>query len=344
MTSQRLAVPGSVLLLLCVGLLSAADDPPAKSEAALIGRWDLTVQSPDGAYPSWLEIRRSGRRTLVGSYVGRFGSARPIAKIELVEGHMSFTVPPQWEQRKDDVRFAGRLEGETLSGETTDDEGRKVNWTGRRAPSLKRTAAPSWGEPIELFSGKDLAGWKPRNPGSKSGWTVRDGVLVNAVAGNDLLTERKFTDFQLHAEFRYPKGSNSGVYLRGRYEVQIEDNHGLEPDSHYIGGVYGFLTPSINAAKSAGEWQSLDVTLVGRRGDHRAEWRAHHRSADHPGNYRRRAGQRRGRSRADPPSGRSWADRVPQGNAQAGCGTSNSSRSRVPSHSHSAGTVRLCMP
>ncbi len=88
--------------------------------------------------------------------------------------------------------------------------------------------------------------------------------MVNAVPGNDLLTERKFTDFKLHTEFRYPKGSNSGVYLRGRYEVQIEDNFGLEPDSHYIGGVYGFLTPSVNAGKKAGEWQTLDVTLVGR--------------------------------------------------------------------------------
>src|SRR5438309_5207292 len=63
---------------------------------------------------------------------------------------------------------------------------------------------------------------------------------------------------------RYPKGSNSGIYLRGRYEVQIEDNYGDEPDSHKIGGIYGFLTPSVNAAKRPGEWQTLDIMLVGR--------------------------------------------------------------------------------
>jgi hypothetical protein len=79
-----------------------------------------------------------------------------------------------------------------------------------------------------------------------------------------LLTARKFTDFKLKAEFRYPKGSNSGIYLRGRYEVQIEDNFGHEPDSHEIGGIYGFLTPITNAAKQPGEWQTLEVTLVGR--------------------------------------------------------------------------------
>jgi hypothetical protein len=115
-----------------------------------------------------------------------------------------------------------------------------------------------------LFNGKDLAGWKPRLAGVKNGWVVKGGLLVNEKPGNDLLTEKKFTDFKLHAEFRYPRGSNSGIYLRGRYEVQIEDNYGQEPDSHHIGGVYGFLTPSVNAAKKAGEWQTLDVVLVGR--------------------------------------------------------------------------------
>ena len=89
-------------------------------------------------------------------------------------------------------------------------------------------------------------------------------MLTNSEPGNDLLTEQKFTDFKLQAEFRYPKGSNSGIYLRGRYEVQIEDNFGNEPDSHEIGGIYGFLTPIKNAAKEAGEWQTLEITLVGR--------------------------------------------------------------------------------
>src|SRR5204862_2340807 len=113
-------------------------------------------------------------------------------------------------------------------------------------------------------NGRDLTGWKPRSTTVKNGWLVRDGMLVNAQPGNDLLTERTLTDFKLYAEFRYPKGSNSGIYLRGRYEVQIEDNFGEEPDSHKIGGIYGFLTPCVNAAKPAGEWQTLDVTLVGR--------------------------------------------------------------------------------
>jgi hypothetical protein len=251
-------------LLSVAGILTGEEEKPAKEMLPLVGRWDMIVQSPDGDYPSWLEVRRSGYRTLVGSMVGQFGSARPISHVEFDNGRLRFSVPPQWEQRKDDLQFVGQLEADALRGQTTDDRGRRVTWTARRAPSLKRTEPPIWGKPIELFNSKDLTGWKPRSTSVNNGWIVRNGMLVNATPGNDLVSDRKFTDFKLHAEFRYAPGSNSGIYLRGRYEVQIEDNYGEEPESHKIGGIYGFLTPSVNAAKRAGEWQFFDITLVGR--------------------------------------------------------------------------------
>jgi hypothetical protein len=257
-----------VLLVFLLGLATvsaaAGQEPSNRRGPSILGRWDMVVRTPDGEYPSWLEVERSGTRTLVGRFVGRSGSARPISRVEFEDGRVRWVIPPQWEQRKDDQRFEGRLEGDTLSGETTDDKGRQVTWTARRAPALKRTSPPAWGEPIELFNCKDLTGWVARLPGRKQGWTVRDGLLVNATPGNDLMTERKFTDFKVHVEYRYPKGSNSGLYLRGRYEVQIEDDHGREPNSHGSGGVYGFLTPCLSMAKPPGEWQTLAVTLVGR--------------------------------------------------------------------------------
>jgi hypothetical protein len=261
MFSRRRFLLGVGASLLLPGLARADEKRP---EAGILGRWDLVVKGPDGDYPSWLEVRRSGYSTLVGSFVGQFGSVRPIGKVDFSDGRLRFSIPPQWERRKDDLAFEGKLDGEDLKGETTDDKGQRLTWTGHRAPALKRTRPPSWDRPVELFNGKDLTGWKPQFAAAKNGWTVRDGLLVNAAPGNNLLTEQKFDDFQLQAEFRYPKGSNSGIYLRGRYEVQIEDNYGLEPDAHYIGGVYGFLTPSVNAAKKAGEWQKLDIILVGR--------------------------------------------------------------------------------
>lgn len=217
-------------------------------------------------YPSWFEVHLSGYRTLVGRYVGQFGSARPIGNIEFnsATGEFRFVVPPQWEHRLTDVVVQGRLDGSALRGETTNDRGQTVHFTGSHAPALVREQAPKWGKPLKLFNGQDLSGWKPRDPQKKNGWQAVGGHLTNAVPGNDLISERLFGDFKLHAEFRYPKASNSGIYLRGRYEVQIEDNFGKEPDSHYIGGVYGFLTPRVNMAKPAGEWQTMDITLVGR--------------------------------------------------------------------------------
>jgi len=257
-----------VSLLICCGLLSAAVDDPAGNNAdqrKLLGRWDVTVHGKDGKYPSWFEFRLSGYRTLVGSYVGQFGSARPIANVEYHRGVMRFLVPPQWERRSKDVVFEGEWVGDELRGQTTDDKGEVIRWEARRAPDLKRDGEPSWAEAQPLFNGRDLEGWHARNPAVRNGWTVEDGKLVNRQPGNDLVSERRFGDFKLHAEFRIPKGSNSGIYLRGRYEVQIEDNFGREPDSHEVGGVYGFLTPTDNPSRAPGEWQSYDITLVGRR-------------------------------------------------------------------------------
>jgi hypothetical protein len=245
-------------------VVNAAEEPLKSPSRELLGRWDLTVTGPQGAYPSWIEVKLSGRNTLVGSYVGQFGSARPVAKFEGSGPGFRFVVPPQWENRTTDVVVEGKLEGDSLSGTVTGDRGEVLRWTGRRAPDLKRTSAPQWGQPIELFNGRDLAGWSVQHDQVKNGWKVINGVLTNAEPGNNLLTDRKFSDFQLQVEFRYPAKSNSGIYLRGRYELQIEDNHGLEAESHRIGGVYGHLTPAVNAAKPAGEWQTYEATLVGR--------------------------------------------------------------------------------
>lgn len=243
-----------------------ADEDPFKSRVPppLVGRWNLTLQGADGNYPSWLEVRQSGYRTLVGSFVGQFGSARPISRVDFADGRLHFSIPPQWEHRTDEIVFEGKYDADVIRGQTTDEMGRRVSWEAQRAPALKRPAPQKWGTPIDLFNRKDLSGWKPRTATQKHGWIVKDNVLVNATPGNDLLSESKYDDFQLHAEFRYPKGSNSGIYLRGRYELQIEDSIGQEPDSHNLGGLYGFLTPSTNAGKNAGEWQSVDITLVGR--------------------------------------------------------------------------------
>ena len=127
---RRRAAAGAALLALgIVASLAGGDDRSTKGEPPICGRWDLTVQGSQGDYPSWLEVRLSGRTTLVGSFVGRFGSARPISRVEFADGRVHFGVPPQWESRKDDLDFEGKLEGDAIRGETTDDDGKRVAWT-----------------------------------------------------------------------------------------------------------------------------------------------------------------------------------------------------------------------
>jgi hypothetical protein len=140
-----------------------------------------------------------------------------------------------------------------------------LKWTAVRAPKFDRKYTPRWGKPVSLFNGRDLTGWRVRDPKRADTWRVVDGVMENTAHGTDIVTERNFTDFKIHVEFKMVEKGNSGVYLRGRYEVQIEDNFGQEPESHRIGSIYGFITPSSNPSKKATEWQSYDITFIGRR-------------------------------------------------------------------------------
>jgi hypothetical protein len=242
-----------------------AQSPAPRPDAALLGRWDLVVQGGERTSPSWLEVERSGGATLVGSFVGSGGSARPISKITFKDGTFTFAIPPQWDSNPNDITFEGRLEGDRISGSMTMGDGQKQTWSGTRAPSLRRSGQPVWGEPITLIngSGAKIDGWKPVGR-RDSKWTVAGGVLKNTDRGANLVTDQKFDDFKLRLEFNVPKGENAGVYLRGRYELQIDDAAGLDPSSHHLGGLYGFIAPSENVAKAAGEWQSMDVTLIGR--------------------------------------------------------------------------------
>lgn len=232
------------------------------SSQAFLGRWDLTLIAPEREYPSWLELREEGG-TLKAEMVGRWGNARPLPKATLSNGHLTFVSPKEEEDRPEDMVFEGTLAGEKLSGTMTGPNGTTWKWTGQRASALKRTGAPKWGKPIALFNGKDLTGWKMQGPGTTV-WKVENGNLVSPGNGPELLNDSKFEDFKLHVEFNCGPTANSGVYLRGRYEVQIETDSIEEPPSHHMGGVYGFLAPTPELPRKPGEWQTYDITLLGR--------------------------------------------------------------------------------
>ena len=256
-----------VVLVLTGAGTAAAQTTDIQPQPPVVGKWNLTVTTPRGDHPAWVELYHSGYRSLVGRYVGRIGAPRPVGRAEwtAADSTVRFTIPPEWDTRAD-VQFEARLRGDTLTGTLTTSGGVAAPFTGRRAPALRRPVPTAWSAPRALLNGKDLTGWTPTR-GGESHWAVRDGVLVNGKAeGANLRTVETFQDFQLHVEFRYPKRGDSGILLRGRYEVQIHDETPGDRTTHLTNGaVYGFLLPNDNATLGTDQWQSFDITLVGRR-------------------------------------------------------------------------------
>jgi hypothetical protein len=151
-----------------------------------------------------------------------------------------------------------------------------ASFTGTKLPDVGPApdlSALKFGTPITLFNGKDLAGWKLVDPNTKNGWSVVDGELINNpvqtegeehIRYGNLQTEQEFEDFNIKLEVNAPVNCNSGVYLRGRYEIQVRDSYGAKPNGMSMGALYTRITPSVSAEKPAGSWQTMDITLCER--------------------------------------------------------------------------------
>jgi hypothetical protein len=227
-----------------------------------LGRWDLTVKTPTQERPSWIEFsERQGQ--VNGLMVGFWGHATPTGTVQLKDGEIEFTAPTD-EGFDEGTLFKGKLADGQLAGTATSPKGASWQWTGQRAPALEPKGAAHWGKPVRLFDGKDLSGWKFADPGHAGVWSVEDGTLVKDGSGSELMSVPKFGDFKLHVEFNCGPMANSGVYLRGRYEVQIETDSTSEPPNRSMGAVYGFLTPDPALPRTPNVWQTYDITLVGR--------------------------------------------------------------------------------
>jgi hypothetical protein len=234
----------------------------------IVGRWDLTVTGPRDKYTSWLEVERSGSAGVVGRFVSRIGGARPIGKVEWANGVARFSIPPEWEWIGGDMTVEARPAGDSLVGTIVRPDGFRTTFVGKRAPHLRRAAPASWTAPRSLFNGKDMSGWMlaPTARSLPSHWIVRDGAFVNTeVEGSNIMTVERFQDFKLHVEFRLPPHASSGIFPRGRYWVILKDTLDPEPYNGTTGAVHRFIVPNQNAALGPNVWQSVDITLIGRR-------------------------------------------------------------------------------
>ncbi len=264
------------LTLICVSA-HAADKPNP-----FIGRWALTIP---GGGAGWLGVQRDGAGYKSQILWGG-GSVVPVTETE-IEGDTLTLIRRHNVKRKD-------ADGKTIPVEIIEKITAKVNgdnllltrlygrggdkreFTAERIPPLPPRPDLSkvkYAKPITLFDGSNKNAWKLTNPGQTDGWSVQNGILVNNptqqegephISYGNLRTKDVFEDFNLKLEVNVAKRGNSGIYLRGIYEVQVSDSYGKPLNSHNMGGIYSRIKPTVNAEKKAGQWQKFDITLLNR--------------------------------------------------------------------------------
>jgi len=254
-----------VLPLLSAGLLSGA-------EADLNGRWVIANEDATAKRVLWLEVRGAGTKEVTGSAVGMApgGQVDAIVDARIEDGELRFHIDRYTgrgaERRFVNAQTSAKLVGDRLEGVTRAD-GRVIRWTGRRAPELDERDDGRWkkGEPVALMDGTRIDRWTTLDPSRLANdWRVIEGVLENAPGADVLTTKEKFWNLDLRVVFRVGEGSNGGIGLRGRYEIQILDDHGRPPSKSGMGALYSRVPPMKNAALPASEWQTFEIRLIGR--------------------------------------------------------------------------------
>ena len=248
--------PITVLLLALSPLFSAFAQSPFE------GRWDLTVKTAKDSFPSWLEIRGDASAPEI-RVQGRVSSVHAAKNVKIAGNILTFS-SSEWMGKPTKVEWQIKAAGGKLMGTQTPESGAKGTIAGVKAPKLDRPIPRAWAKPEPIFNGKDLTGW--RSDGTAvNHYKAINGELVNEAPGANLVSTRKFQDYKLHVEYNCPQDGNSGIYLRGRYEVQVAyESPGKNDRFHEMGSIYGFLAPSQTLPDKPGQWETFDITLVGR--------------------------------------------------------------------------------
>lgn len=168
-----------------------------------------------------------------------------------------------------DGKFTGSFQGQDFVGSFI------MKKVIRLSPTLGAKPPKS---AIVLFNGKNLNEWKHtgKKPGADSvQWKLAGGAVEVKPGSGSIITRKEFADVKLHLEFRMPfmpdaRGQgrgNSGVYLQGRYEVQVLDSYGLEGRDNECGGIYSVAPPLVNMCAPPTQWQTYDITFRAPRFD-----------------------------------------------------------------------------
>ena len=275
----------SILATALVSTVSAQDTK------AFLGRWDLVATPATGKpYPQWIELTENGGK-IEGRVQPKGGAWHPIAGARMESGKLVVTVDEAgtapavtWELTSPG---AGKLSGVEKRGDTADG----LTIAGNKAPSLDRSMPKEWTKPRPIFDGKDLQGWEPIGNVENNKWIARNGELVNdnpetpgrrGPGAANIKTTEKFQDFKLHIEVNCPEGGNSGIYLRGRYELQVGTEGGKLP-THEMGAIYSHYPPPAGSELGLGKWTTFDVTFVGRHVTVLRDGKVYHDNVEIPG-------------------------------------------------------------
>jgi len=239
---------------------------------AFLGRWDLNFTPQGGnAFPGWIEITEKDGK-LEGRQQPRGGEWKPLVGAKVENAHMVAIVSPAG--RGPEVTWDFTASGDKLTGVEKRGDAAGSTIAGVRAPALKKPMPKAWGAPVPLFNGKDLTGWEPIGNVNNNKWVAKDGELVNdnpppaegqrrGPGAANIKTTGKYQDFKLHIEVNCPEHGNSGIYLRGRYEIQVGTEGGTQP-THEMGAIYSHYAPPASVPLGLGKWTTFDVTFVGR--------------------------------------------------------------------------------
>ncbi len=279
--ASRVLVAVSIAMMLCLWSTTSVANTPND----FVGNWAMVM--PDGS-AGWLSITNNDNE--LEAQLWTVGEPKACTNLSVQNGRLNFTRnlrigkpefpsgPPTGSRVACDLsaRVTGDIIDIELQLPQTADGDTVTSFRGKRMPPVPPRpdlSKVTFGEPIELFNGKDLTGWKLINPKQFNGWKAIDGNLVNDTPKLDfapwskygnLCTEREFMDFQLSIEFKVPPGGNSGIYLRGIYEAQVVDRDSRMQGIQGVGAIFGRIPPSEKAGKRGGEWQRYDITLVDR--------------------------------------------------------------------------------
>ena len=252
------------LLAFTAALVVAAAATTRADNRPFLGRWNLAGTGSDSTAVFWLEVKEEGGQ-LSGMFLNRGGSPVKLPTIKIENGELVWQPAPAANETAPE--FRAKVQGDKLTG-TVKMATRTVNLVGARPPKwgpADANATHKLGTPVELFDGKSMDTWDVQDKAKPMGWSVVDGAMTNTPPANNLISKQKFQDYKIHAEYKLEKNSNSGIYIRGRYELQVLDDFGKPPDVHSHMAVYAWHAPLVNASKPVGEWQTMDATIVGNK-------------------------------------------------------------------------------